>query len=153
MTEKTPLRLLAEDEADLKIISAAVQDGLAQIGDIAFDAKQRRFTVQLNRFCWERPARPGGKVHERARAALAVDGVLKARVRGLPRGDREMIVSLLSIGFEADVEPPAGRLRLTFAGDGEIELDVECIDVTLADLGPVWTTKRKPDHDQRPEKG
>jgi hypothetical protein len=153
MKDITPLRLLAEDAEDLKIISAAVQDGLAQIGDLKYEPRQRRFSVQLNRFRWERAGQTGGRHHERAQAALAVDGVLAARVRGLPRGDTEMIVSLLAIEFEADSEPPSGRLRLILAGDGEIELDVECLDVTLADLGPVWTTKRKPDHDRGPEKG
>lgn len=149
MTEHAALRLIAEDDTDLKIISAAVQDALAQMGDLKFDAKQRRFTVQLNRFRWEKAVKQGGKVHERARAGLGIDGVLSVRVRGLPKGDPEMIVSLLSIMFEADEEPPSGTLKLIFAGDGEIELQVECLDVTLADLGPVWTTKRKPDHDRR----
>lgn len=152
MTDTPALRLIAEDASDLQIISAAVQDALAQIGDMHFEAGRHRFTLEINRFRWEKSVNTPGKVHERARAALAIEGVLSARVRGLPKGDAEMIVSLLSMTFEADDEPPAGKLKLIFAGDGEIELQVECLDVTLADLGPVWTTKRKPDHDRRPTK-
>ena len=47
------LKLLAEDAADLEIVSAAMQDALLRVADISVDKKQRRFTVMLNRFRWE----------------------------------------------------------------------------------------------------
>ncbi|HEY5006358.1 MAG TPA: DUF2948 family protein, partial [Caulobacteraceae bacterium] len=36
-----PLRLLAEDADDLGVISAALQDAVGQIGDIAYEAVER----------------------------------------------------------------------------------------------------------------
>jgi hypothetical protein len=42
MTESAPLRLLAQDADDLAVISAALQDAVAKIGDINFEPKARR---------------------------------------------------------------------------------------------------------------
>ena len=39
MTKHEPLRLLAEDEDDLEVISAALQDAIAKVGDIEWDAQ------------------------------------------------------------------------------------------------------------------
>ena len=150
MSETKPLHLMAEDEADLQLISAAVQDSLLQLGDIGFDAGQRRFVLALNRFRWEAELE-GRRRFERARAALAFDDVLSVKVRGLPprRDNADTIVSLMSAQFEPDAEPPGGKVRLVFAGDGEILLTVECLDATLTDLGPTWTTRRRPDHERK----
>ena len=43
------------------------------------------------------------------------------------------MLSLLALVFEPG-EDGAGTLRLILAGDGEIALEVECLDVTLADV-------------------
>ena len=50
-TDHGSLRLLAEDAEDLAIVSAALQDAVGLVGDIAFDAKAQRLTLGLNRFC------------------------------------------------------------------------------------------------------
>jgi hypothetical protein len=34
-----------------------------------------------------------------------------------------------------------------FSGGGEIELDVECVDVTLIDLTRPWRARGRPAHD------
>jgi len=52
MAAPEPLRLLAQDADDLAVISAALQDAVARIGDIRFEASARRLTVALNRFRW-----------------------------------------------------------------------------------------------------
>lgn len=144
---RKPLRLVAQDVEDLKLISAAVQDSVSQISDIQFDSKGRRFLIALNRYRWEADT---GKAsdRQRARSVLSFDGVLGARTRGLPREPADTIISLLSIQYEPDEIPPGGRVVLVFAGAGEIALDVECLDVVLADLGPSWRTRRKPNHER-----
>ena len=55
MTDGAPtrLKLLAEDADDLEIISAALQDAVAKIGDIQFEPASRQLTMSLNRFRWE----------------------------------------------------------------------------------------------------
>ena len=52
---------------------------------------------------------------------------------------------LLAIKFE-ETNAPSGVLSLIFAGDCEIKLSVECIEVELNDLGAMWETKNLPDH-------
>lgn len=141
-----PLKLMAEDAADLEIIGAAVQDALLRMGDISIDRKQRRFTATINRFRWENAE--GGQAFERVRSALSFEGVLAVKSRRVRPDIPEALASVLSIGFIPDEEPPGGVVRLMLAGGGEIALDVECLDAVLLDLGDSWRTPRKPDHEK-----
>ena len=81
MAEPKPLRVKAEDQDDLTVISAALQDAVGQLGDFSFDPRSRRFLMVVNRYRWE-AARPG-KRGERVRTALEVDSVLAAKSRNL----------------------------------------------------------------------
>jgi len=131
----TPLRLRAESAEDLAVISALLQDAVAQVADVAWTPKHRRLAVLVNRFRWEdanaaaRERRP----FERVRAILAIDGALGVRTNGLDQTDRDMVISLLAVAFEPG-EDGTGIVRLTLAGDAEIAVPVECLDVTLADV-------------------
>jgi hypothetical protein len=140
------LRLMAEDEADLGILGAAVQDALVRVGEIHFDKKARRFTAMINRFRWETAGERGP--YERVRAALSFESVLGVKSRHVRRDSDDALASLLSIRFEPETEPPGGRVRLLLAGGGEIAIDVECLDAVLLDTGPVWPTPRRPDHEK-----
>jgi len=75
--------------------------------------------------------------------------VLGVKARGLSKGDPEMVVSILSVSFEPGETTPAGTVKLLFAGDGELALEVECLDITLLDGEHVWPTKHEPGHEQR----
>ena len=140
MPGTSPLKLLAQDAADLSIISAALQDAVAQVGDITFEARTRRLTILFNRFRWESGTR------QRVRSALQVGGVLEIQTRKIRQEAREAVVELLTIGFEAG-EPPAGILTLSFAGGGDMRVRIECIDAILADVSEPWPTPRTPTHD------
>ena len=141
-----PLKLLAADVADLEIISAAAQDALVHVSELSYDPKARRFTAMVSRFRWESAGEAGP--FERVRAALSFESVLAVRTRKLRRDMPQALADILSLKFEAAEDPPGGVARLVLAGDGEIALDVECLDVTLADIGPVWPTPRRPDHER-----
>jgi hypothetical protein len=138
------LRLLAGDEEDLKVISAAVQDAVCTIGDIAYEPRGRRLTVALNRFRWEAPSAARGG--ERVRAALQFGAVLSVQARRLRRDARQGVLSLLSIGLESG-EAPACLVTLNFAGGGALRIEVECVDAVLSDLSAPWPTPRRPSHD------
>jgi hypothetical protein len=140
------LRLMAEDEADLDIIGAAVQDALLRVGEMKFDKKARRFTAMINRFRWETAGERGP--YERVRSALSFEGVLGVKSRRVRHDSDEALASLLSIGFIPEQEPPGGVVRLLLAGGGEIAIDVECLDAVLIDTGPTWPTPRRPDHER-----
>ena len=58
---------------------------------------------------------------------------------------KNQIVNLLSVAF-AERDPPSGVVTLTFSGEGALRLEVECLEIELADLGPVWTTETRPAH-------
>lgn len=142
----SPLKLLAEDSDGLAILAAAVQDSLVKPEDIKFDARSRTFGLEINRFQWERAGKR--MPFFRSRAVLGIAGVESVRSRQVSR-DVDAVHALIDIRFAPAAEPPGGAITLIFAGDTQIELKVECIDVTLADLGPSWPTRRKPDHEKK----
>jgi hypothetical protein len=140
------LKLMAEDTGDLDIIGAAVQDALVRVGEISFDPKARRFTAMIHRFRWEAAGERGP--YERVRSALSFDGVLGVKSRRVRHDTSDALAAILSLGFIPENEPPGGIVRLLLAGGGEIAVDVECLDAVLVDLGPTWSTPRRPDHDR-----
>lgn len=139
------LRLMAEDVADLEVLSAAAQDALVRMGEVFYDAKARRLSALINRFRWEKA--DGGQ-YERVRAALSFESVLHVKSRRVRLDATEALASILSIAFEANEEPPGGVVRLHLAGGGEIAAEVECLDALLVDIGDAWRTPRKPDHEK-----
>lgn len=138
------LRLTALDAEDLSIISAHMQDAVLKAGDLSYLRKARKFALIANRFVWEHEAK--AEHFERRRAGLHFDRVNKVTVQNLRRDDREAVLSLLSIGFEAG-KAPSGVIVLNFSGGGTIRLEVECIEAQLSDLGPAWTTANMPQHE------
>jgi hypothetical protein len=142
------LKLIALDEADLAVISAHVQDAVMHVGDMAFVRPERRFAVILNRFDWvgaDKAKNAARERFERRRAALRFEKVDGAQCHGLTPGNPEQTLELLALRFEAG-DPPGGCITLLFAGGAAVRLRVECIEVELRDLGPVWRTKVKPAH-------
>lgn len=140
MADAAPLRLLAEDADDLAIISAALQDAVAKVGDIAYEPKARRLTVAFNRFRWE------AGVRQRVRSALQLGGVLDLKARKVRRDRPDAVVELLALTFEPG-EAPGGTVMLSFAGGGDLRVEVECVDAVLADVSNPWPTPRKPAHE------
>lgn len=132
---EAPLRLVAQDGEDLKVISALVQDAVLPVTELKYDAKRHRFAALLNRFRWEDRAEAErvGRAYERVRSVLVVEDVRKVQSFGFDRADKDLVLSLLSIEF-APADDGAGRLTLTLAGDGAIALDVEALDLRLDDV-------------------
>jgi hypothetical protein len=139
MPELKPLRLLAQDAEDLDVVSAAVQDAVLKIGDIAYEPTAKRLTVALNRYRWE----AGGG--ERVRAGLQLAGVLKVEARKIRRGAPEAVLELLAMTFTPG-EAPGGTVTLSFAGGADLRANVECVEAVLADVSEPWPTRRKPGH-------
>lgn len=146
MSDFKPLRLLAEDADDLKIVSAALQDAVAKVGDARWEPAARRFTVALNRYRWEAGRKGGG---ERVRAALQLGSVLAVKARNVRREARDAVVELLAVRFEPSglAEDPGGAIVLELAGGGDIRVEVEAIDAVLADVSEPWPTPRTPRHE------
>lgn len=147
--EEGPLRLLAQEAADVPVLSALVQDAVLTAGEMRYDRRRRRFAALVNRFRWEdrdeaaRERRP----YERVRALLTVEDVLAAKVMGVDPGRKDEILSVLSLGWEPGAEG-TGRLVLTLAGDGAVALEVETLDARLEDVTRPYIapSRRAPDH-------
>lgn len=136
-----PLRLTALDVTDLEAVSAALQDAVAQLGDFKFARRERNFTIAFNRFRWE----AGGR-KQRVRCGLQIGHVLAARSHNIRQGAPDAVVNLLSITFEPS-EAPSGELVMVFSGGGEMRLEVECLDLVMADISEPWPATRRPGHD------
>ena len=139
------LKLLALDAEDLAIVSAHLQDAVFKTDGLAFDARQRVFSVVVNRFVWENAA-SRGRSFERRRAAVAFKRVSAVRSIGIDRKDSQAVFSLLAVDFAASGDGPEGTLNLILSGNASIALDVECVEVQLADTGGAWETSLKPRH-------
>ena len=56
--------------------------------------------------------------------------------------------NLLAISFE-ETDAPSGTATLIFAEGGAIQIDVECVEMQMKDVGPVWAADGRPTHDDR----
>ena len=137
-----PLKLACFDADDLAIVSAHLQDALVRVGDLAYMPDRSRFALVTKRFDWE--AKP--KDPRRRLTGLHVDRVLGVRTRGIDRARQDDMLSLLAATFEPG-DAPSGTVTLVFAGGACIQLDVECVEVCMSDLGPIWAAGRRPVHD------
>ena len=138
----TALKLLALDPDDLAVISAHLQDAVAHVGDMAYLPHEKRFAMVLNRFDWAEQQSP-----VRKRAGIHFERVLAAKTRGIDLSAREAIVNLLAVEFE-EKQAPSGTVTIFFSGDAAIQLEVECLEAALSDLGPQWPAKQRPCHDE-----
>ncbi len=144
-----PLRLIAMDAQDLEVISALTQDAVFPITEMSWQPARRRFALLLNRFRWEDrdKAATRNRPAERVQSVLVFSDVEKIQSQGVERGEKDLVLSLLSISFESG-EDGAGRVRLTLAGDGAIALDVEALEATLEDVTRPYVapSRRAPEH-------
>lgn len=146
--QEQPLYLNAEDADDLQVISTLTQDAVFPATEMQWRTKDRQLAILLNRFRWEdqEAASRTRRDFERVQSVLVIGDVLKVASQGVTRGDKDMILSLLSIGFEPG-EDGTGRVVLTMAGDGAIAAEVECLNVTLKDVTrPYAAPSRKAPH-------
>ena len=138
------LKLRAEDEDDLTIMSAQLQDALVPIADIAFLGEKQLFIMVVNRFMWEREAEPtpqgGEPIFLRTNCGVHFCGVRGVRYRGLDRSDRRQVLNLLAI------EAADGGVLLRFAGGGDVRLDCDKVDCRMQDIDEPWPTQHHPTH-------
>lgn len=141
----TDLKLVALDDEDLAVVSAHMQDSVFKVGDIDWSPRDAQFALAVNRFVWEGAERKR-RGFERRRAALVFKRVLAVRSLGIDRGKRDEVLSLLALRFERKGEGPDGTIELSLSGTASIALDVECIEVQMADIGGAWEASSKPRH-------
>jgi hypothetical protein len=139
-----PLKLIALDADDLSVISAHMQDAVAKVADMAFLPQEKRFAMLVDRFDWISAVGEGTPL--RRRTGVHFERVQSARVRGFKLNDKDTRLDLLAIEF-AEKDSPSGMVTLFFSGDAAIQLEVECLEAAISDLGPSWPAER-PRHDE-----
>ncbi|MDE2228678.1 MAG: DUF2948 family protein [Alphaproteobacteria bacterium] len=133
------LRLKAEDDEDLAVISAVLQDAMVLVGDITYEPENQRFVLVANRFRHENDverARRG----ERVMSGLRVDRVTAVKRRDFDPRDAERLMVLLA------VRSVPGAIYLDFAGGASIRLESGGILCHLDDFGEPWPTRFRPHH-------
>ena len=138
------LRLVALDPEDLAVISAHLQDSLLQVGDIVYLPRERRFAIQVRRYDWE-AATP-----QRRLTCMHFEHVKAVRVRGIDQTKKDTVLNLLAIAFD-EKDAPSGTATLIFADGGAIQVDLECIEMQMKDIGPVWAAESRPEHMEQPQ--
>jgi len=146
MSKKTDfnLKLLALNDDDLKVLSAHLQDSVVLVKDIIFLKKSRTFLMMVNRFVWEDIELGIFRENKRIRCAVKFENVLQVKSRNINQKKKDKILELLSI--DSEVKNNKKELLITFAGNNEIVLMVEEINILLDDVGLPWKVKHVPKH-------
>jgi hypothetical protein len=132
-----PLKLRAEDEEDIRVISAILQDAMVAVRDMVYAGEDRRFILIASRL--RRESVTAGL--ERIRCGVWFDEVKTVwRQRFSPR-DTERILVLLAIRCDR-----GNMLRIDFSGGAGIRLEVGRILCHLDDFGEPWPTRQAPRH-------
>lgn len=137
-----PLKLKAETSEDLQVLSSLVQDAILRVGEIRYDAGARSLSCRMTRFRHE------SDKSQRVLTGLRIDGITKLRSRGVDRSDPEAMIVLLDIAFDPESDGPGGTLTLNFAGQGDLQAEIECLELILADVSEPRDTDAVPLHPQ-----
>lgn len=142
MTE-TPLKLVALEPDDVPILSVHLQDAVLKRGDVAFLARERRFVMVCNRFDWEAAVINGAR--QRRRTGVRIDQVRSVKARAMPP-EPGATLALLAVIFTPG-EAPGGVIDLAFSGGAALRIEVDCVEMAMDDLGPMWATDVTPTHE------
>ena len=139
------LKLIARTEKDLNVVSAHLQDSIANISDIANLEKNKIFLMQLNRFMWEDVEKGIFRKNKRIRTILKFENVLKVHAKNINQSKKDKFLDFLAI---ETIKMPDNNyeMKVVFAGDSIIKIISEVIEVTLDDQGSAWETKNMPKH-------
>ena len=143
--EPKNLKLIARTEDDLKVVSAHLQDSIANVSEIANLKKNKIFLMQLNRFMWEDVEKGVFRKNKRIRTVLKIENVLNVLSKNINQHKKDKFLDFLAI--ETNITPDNNyEMKIIFAGDSIIRVISEVIEVTLDDQGEAWDTMNKPKH-------
>ena len=139
------LKLIAKTQDDLKVLSAHLQDSIANVSDIANLKKNKILLMQLSRFMWEDVEKGVFRKNKRIRTILKFENVIKVNSKNINQLKKDKFLDFLTI--ETNQMPDNNyEMKLIFSGDSVIRIIAEVIEVALDDQGQPWDTKNKPKH-------
>ena len=137
------LKLLANSEEDLRVISAHLQDSITQVKNIAHLKKNRIFLIQFNRFMWEDIEKGVFRKNRRIQSVLKFDNILDVFSKNINQKKSDRFLDFLAIETKC-LSDKSYQIKLNFAGVILIKLNAEIIECFLEDQGDSWETKNKP---------
>jgi hypothetical protein len=139
-----PMKFVALDRDDLEVVSTHLQDALVKVADVMWRPQEKRLVIALDRFDWLSAEGTRSELR-RCRSALRFERVNCCKCRSVNPHGKDAVLNLLAVEF-SETQAPAGVVTLTFSGGGVLRLEVECLEVELADLGPSWPAAGRPIH-------
>ena len=148
------LRLLAHDGDDVAVLSALLQDAIIPGADMSFDRKLSEFVIVANRFCWELEplsdvkSSDGKPIHERRLCGIRIARVRSVQHYHWPRTRQYRLFNLLALGLMDMAEEirDGAVLQFEFSGGSSLRLNVDDVDILLADLDVRHLTSLQPAH-------
>jgi hypothetical protein len=139
-----PVKFVALDRDDLEVVSTHLQDATVKVADVHWRPQEQRLVIGVDRFDWMGAATSSTELC-RCRSALRFDRVLACKCKHVDPAGKDAVLNLLAVEF-TESQAPAGIVTLIFSGGATLRLEVECLEVELADLGPTWPTEGCPAH-------
>tara|TARA_B110001452_G_scaffold42943_1_gene32886 strand:+ start:374 stop:817 length:444 start_codon:yes stop_codon:yes gene_type:complete len=139
------LKLIANSNEDLRVISAHLQDAIVSATDIVNLKKNRIFLIQLNRFMWEDVEKGVFRKNKRIRTVLKFDNVMHVVSKNINQNDKNVFLDFLAIESKIKADK-SYDINLIFSGGAIVEINSEVIEVKLDDQGSPWVSKAKPKH-------
>ena len=144
--DRKNLKLIGTSEDDIKVISANLQDSITQVKNIAHLKKNKIFLIQFNRFMWEDIEKGVFRKNKRIISVLKFENVINVNSKNLNQKNTERFLDFLAIETKL-LSDKNYEVKLNFAGDILIKLNLEIIECFLEDISDPWETKNKPKHD------
>ena len=132
------LKLKAKDAEDVQVISAVLQDAIAPVCDMIYDAEGENFIMVVHRL---RRAAETKEGRERICCAVNISGVEGAQMQGIDLTQRGQILDLLAVMTDEKMA------IFIFAGDAKIRLQFGEWTMLVEDFGEPWPAQCDPCHD------
>jgi hypothetical protein len=138
MSDK-PLKLKARDAEDVQVISAVLQDSIAPVVDMMFNAEDKNFIMVVHRM---RHETKGALGLERICCAVNIQGVQAAQLQGINLNHQSQMLDLLAVMTDDQT------MIFIFAGDAKIRLQLQDWSMIVEDFGAAWPAQCNPCHDE-----
>ncbi len=133
------LKLKAKDAEDVQVISAVLQDAIAPVCDMVFNAEDKNFIMVVHRLKREASNDMG---LERVCCALNIKGVQAAQLQGIDLHNQSQMLDLLAVMTDEKA------ILFIFAGDAKIRLQMQDWSMIVEDFGEPWPAQCNPCHDE-----
>ena len=122
----SPIKIRAEDDADLQVFSQCLYEAIVLPSEVYFDKEKKQFAMAIERFTWEISE---GKDYllRQVLSVLIINGVKKINIKGLEK--KNTIKNILSI---SNID---NNILILLNNEDIINLKVEKWSCILEDIG------------------